>query len=120
MVISTDDALVSFSIIDEKYLKGEETKENYEKAWYDLNYQLKQIEEQDDKLLSPPKDLEELLALYRAGFYRVFSVTNNVVDYLSGETKDSMIIVKDREKFEEGLKLLKEVKDKLQSSEKVT
>lgn len=43
-----------------------------------------------------------------------------MVDYLSGESEDSMIIVEDRGKFEEGLKLLKEVKDSLQSAEEAS
>lgn len=119
MVVSTDKALLEFSEIDEKYLKGEETKENYEEAWYDLNFKLEQIKKQDDRLQNPPKELEELVILYRSGFYRVFSVTNDVVDYLSGETKDPMIIVEDREKFEEGLKMLREVKDKLEPAKDV-
>lgn len=118
MVVSTDKTLLEFSVIDEKYLKGEETKENYEEAWYDLNYKLEQVKQQDDRLQSPPKELEELVSTYRAGFYRVFSVTNDVVDYLGGESEDPMIIIKNREKFEEGLKLLREVKDRLQSFEK--
>lgn len=119
MVISTDRALLDFSEVDVKYLKGEETKENYKTAWFDLNYKLEQVKQQDDRLQSPPKELEELVSTYRAGLYRVLSVTNDVVDYLSGETENPVIIIKNRETFEEGLKLLREVKDKLQPSGKI-
>jgi hypothetical protein len=85
MVSLTDKALVEFSEIDEKYLRGEETKESYEEAWYDLNFKLEQIKEKDDRLQNPPKELTELVNTYRAGFYRVFSITNDVVDYLRVE-----------------------------------
>jgi len=119
MVISIDKALLDFSEVDVKYLKGEETKENYKTAWFDLNHKLEQVKQQDDRLQSPPKELEELVSTYRAGLYRVLSVTNDVVDYLSGETEDPVIIIKNREAFEEGLKLLREVKDKLQPSGKI-
>lgn len=119
MVISTDRALLDFSEVDVKYLKSEETKENYETAWFDLNYKLEQVKQQDDRLQRPPKELEELVSTYRAGLYRVLSVTNDVVDYLSGGTEGAVVIIKDREKFEEGLKLLREIKDRLQSDENV-
>lgn len=117
MVIQTDKALLDFSEIDVKYLEGEETKENYKEAWYDLNNKLEQIKQQDDYLKNPPRELEELVSTYRAGLYRVLSVTNDVVDYLSGETQDPIVIIKNREEFEEGLKLLREVKDKIGTSE---
>ena len=118
-VAKTDKGLMDFGKIDQKYIDDETTIKEYEEAWYELDYRLGKIKEYDNSLKDPPEELEELVALYRFGFYRVFSVTNDAVDYLSGETEDPMIVVKDREKFEEELKLLREVKDKLQSSERV-
>lgn len=117
MVLSTDKALVEFSVIDERWLRGEETDENYEEAWHDLNFKLEEVKRLDDQVRSPPKELEETLRTFRAGFYRVFMVTNDTVDYLSGATEDPIIIIKNRKKFEEGLKLLREVKDKIGTSE---
>lgn len=84
-----------------------------------LNFKLEEVKRKDDQLESPPKELEETVKTFRAGFYRVFKVTNDIVDYLSGESKDPTIIIEDRGDFEEGLELLREVKDKLKPSEKV-
>lgn len=117
MVSLTDKSLIEFSEVDERWLGGEETDENYEEAWYDLNFKLEEVKRLDDQLKSPPRKLEETLKTFRRGFYRVFKVTNDIVDYLSGETEDPSIIIKDRENFEEGLELLREVKDKMGLSE---
>lgn len=117
MVNATDRALVEFSEIDERYIRGEETNKNYENAWIDLNGKLEQIKIQDDKLPNPPKELGELVSTYRRGFYQVLSVSNDVVDFLNGATKDPKIIEKDRDEFEEGLRMLREVKSKLKPQE---
>jgi len=118
MFSATDKALLEFSEIDEKYLKGEEGRENYEKAFYILNHKLEEIKKQEGKLDNPPENIKEMVDLYRKGFSQVLSVTDGAVNYLSGLTDDPLVIVKGKDKFVEGLQLLKEVKDKLRSEGK--
>jgi len=115
----TDKALVEFSEIDERWLREEETDENYQEAWYDLNFKLEQVKKLDDSLKNPPEEIKDDLKTFRAGFYRVFSCTNDAVDYLSGESENPIPIIEDRTKFEEGLRLLRGVKDKLQPQENI-
>lgn len=118
IVSLTDNALVNFSEVDERWLGGKETDENYQEAWYDLNFRLEEVKKLDDRLKNPPGEIKAVLRDFRAGFYRVLSVTNNVVDFLTGEADNPEVIIKNRETFEEGLEMLKEVKDKLKPPEK--
>jgi len=115
IVYSTDKALNEFSDIDEGFIREEKTPENYEKAWRDLNIKLLEIREMD-KNLQVSEETEDLVLTYRSGFYQVLTVTNDVVEYLDQKSDDPAIIIENREKFLNGLKLLREVKEQMDYS----
>lgn len=118
IVISTDRALLDFGEIDDRYVKGQETQENYETAWYDLNYRLKIIKKHEEELPRVPEEFLGITDDFRKGFNLVLGVSNDNVDYYNGAITDPAIIINNRQKLEEGLTLLKQVKDRLSSKEK--